>query len=103
MIDVPDASTRPELRVTTATTLLDWVASSEASPFTVHPPDSLIDSVQIVLLQDNTHHALEHVQARRNDLTTAQPGSRGDAKERGDEDRGWSVGPSQAWLQQRGL
>ena len=95
----PTSNTRPEPRVTTAATLLDWVASSEASPFTMHPPDLLINSIQTVLLQDNAHHAREHAQARRNDLTTAQPVSRGDAKERGDEDRGWSIGPSQAWLQ----
>jgi hypothetical protein len=65
--DVPDVSptliTGPEPGAT-LTTLLDWVASSEASPFTVHPPDSLISSVQTALLQDNAHHAREHIQAR---------------------------------------
>ena len=50
MTDVPDAtspssSRRPEARVTTAATLLDWVASSEASPITAHAPDWLVKSM----------------------------------------------------------
>ena len=100
-IDVPDVTsptscTRPEPRIPSATSLLDWVASSEASPFTVYPPDSLTNSVQTVLLQDNAHHAREHVQARLDDPTTTQSVSRSDVKVHTGEGRGWSVGPTQA-------
>ena len=82
-----------------ATTLLDWVASSEASPFTVHPPDSMTNLVQNVLMQDNAHHACEHIQARLGDPTATQPVSQGGVKVPAVVDRRWSVGPAQEWLQ----
>ncbi len=65
------SSTSPETGVTMATTLLDWVASSEASPFTVHPPDSMTNLVQTVLMQDNAHHArynAHHAHVRGSDI-----------------------------------
>jgi hypothetical protein len=63
----PTSRASPEPGASSAMTLLDWVASSEASPFTVHPPDSLISSIHAELLQDNVHHAREHAQARVDD------------------------------------
>ena len=95
----PTSRASPEPGASLAMTLLDWVASSEASPFTVHPPDSLISSIHAELLQDNVHHAREHAQARVDDPCTAQPAVRSDAKVPAGVEHGWSVGPTQAWLQ----
>ena len=84
-----------------AATLQDWVASSEASPFSVHPPDSLLNSVQSALMQDNARHAREHVQTRLGErsINTLHVNPRNDAMaDRGGE-QGWSIGPAHAWLQ----
>ena len=46
------------------TSLQNWLNESEASPFSVRPPDSVLQSVQAILKQDNAGLAQEHVQAR---------------------------------------
>ena len=83
-----------------AATLLDWVESSAQSPFSAHPPDSVLDSVQAVLADDNAHHAKANLQTRLSEYqSTDCPVSRTDATESGHVPREWSVGPSPAWLQ----
>ena len=53
----PEPAERP-------TSLQNWLNESEASPFSVRPPDSVLQSVQAILKQDNAGLAQEHVQAR---------------------------------------
>jgi hypothetical protein len=41
--------------------LQEWLDSSESSPFSQHPPDSLTSAVQDILLRENAQHATEHI------------------------------------------
>ncbi len=82
-------------------TIQKWVDSSEASPFSQHPPDSLLCSVQNLLVQDNAHHAKGNVQAllSQRDRPDNPPGSTEATSENREHHARWSFGPEQAWLQ----
>ena len=75
--------------------------SSEASPFSQHPPDSLLCSIQNLLVQENAHHAKGNVQAllSQRDCSDNPPGSTEVTSENREHHAHWSVGPEQAWLQ----
>ena len=97
----PSPDVRPGPTAASAATLQDWVGSSEAFPFSVHPPDPLLHSVQSILLQDNARHAREHVQTRLSERPTSAhlvPPRNDVSAGRGGVHR-WSVGPAHAWLQ----
>ncbi len=82
-------------------TIQKWVDSSEASPFSQHPPNSQLCSIQNLLVQDNAHHAKGNVQAllSQRDCSDNPPGSTEVTSENREHHTHWSVGPEQAWLQ----
>ncbi len=86
---------------TQESTIQKWVDSSEALPFSQHPPNLLLCSVQNLLVQDNTHHAKGNVQAllSQRDCSDNPPGSTEATSENREHHARWSVGPEKAWLQ----
>ena len=84
--------------------LQEWLDSSESSPFSQHPPDSLMSAVQDILLCDNAQHATEHI-LHHSDSAFAQslPKSTVGIHSipttlESDKASEWSIGPPAEWL-----
>ena len=97
----PNSNTPSGPADTLESTLQAWVETSEISPFSQHPPHSLLHSVQNLLVQDNAHHAKGNVQARLHvgSNNTRLPPPHSQDLLTASLAQGWSVGPEHDWLQ----
>ena len=111
---VPDApAVQPEARIVTVNldaarrpgqtehTLQAWMDISAASPFSAHPPESVLQSVLASLEQDNAclaqEHAREYLTAHSETPHHPTPPSAKTADVLAE--RSWSIGPSHEWRQ----
>ncbi len=109
---IPASETMQDSAVTsTLATLQDWVANSETSPFSAHPPNSVLCSVQAIsahppnsvlcsvqATEDNVQLARENITARLKECSSnACPAPQSNVAESVKITREWSVGPSHSW------
>jgi hypothetical protein len=81
--------------------LIEWVASSEQSPFVVPPPASLLQSVQTLLANDNVRQAQENAQARLDACAgqTSLDSTTDESLPSHELLQPWSVEPTPEWFQ----